>query len=277
MRKARYIKEIIRAVFIILAVIAIIGPIYWTVVTSLKDRVEIGLWPPTFWPRNPTDIWWRTVLFERINLPVYRNSFIIAICASLLAVVLGLPASYACARWSFKGRMDLLFMILTFRFLPQACVVLPIYMMARILNLLDTMPLIVCLYAAMNLPIFIWVIMSYIKEIPVELEESYMIDGHSRAAAFFRVILPLIRPGLIAITLLMVSLSFGEFLFAALLTQSGAAKTIPVVISEYLGGELGYEWGKVATLTLYSFIPLVLIFVAIRKHLVRGLTFGVVR
>jgi len=152
-----------------------------------------------------------------------------------------------------------------------------LYMFFRACGLLDTHIGVALVYAAINIPIVVWVLRSYFIEIPPELEESFMIDGYTRLRAFFRVTLPLSKPGIIAVSLLVLALSWGEFLFASILTSSPMAKTLPVGISEYMGGEWGYEWNKIAAVTIYGLIPLVIIFYLIRKHLVRGLTFGIVR
>ena len=268
-------KQVTIGILAIIILIWTLFPMYMLTLSTLKTRLEVTI--PSLTVKEPTLFWWQTVLFDRENLASYRNSFIASGGAALLGLALGLPAAYACSRFKFKGRNDLLFMILSFRFLPPACMVIPMFMLGKTVGLLDSPILTISLYASANIPIIVWVMMSYINEIPQELEESYMIDGHTRLQAFFKVTLPLVKTGLIAVTLLCIALTFGEFLFAALLTSSATAKTLPVSISEYMGGELGWEWGIIATLTMYGLIPLMVIFVLIRKHLVRGLTFGVVR
>jgi len=118
--------------------------------------------------------------------------------------------------------------------------------------------------------------LSYFQEIPVELEESYMIDGFSRLQAFLKVSLPLVRSGLAAISMLLIALNFGEFLFAAMLTSS-TAKTFPVYLAESAESPMALEWGRTASLVVWGLMLLIIIFVYVRKHLARGLTFGAIR
>lgn len=252
-------------------------PLYYALITAFKSRLEITYWPPTFLPKEFTIDYWIIVWFDRPTLVYYRNTIIASGLGTLIALVLGIPTAYTCARFNFRNRADVLFTILTFRFLPPAAVIIPLYMFMKQTMLLDTPWGLAFIYAAINIPIAVWVLRSYILEIPPELEESFMIDGYSRFKAFIKITLPLIKPGLIAVALLILALSWGEFLFAAVLTTSPLAKTLPVGISEYMGGEWGYEWNKIMATTFYAILPLIVIFFLIRKHLARGLTFGIVR
>jgi len=197
--------------------------------------------------------------------------------STLIALILAIPAAYCGARYRFKGKDTLMFLILTFRFLPPASVVISIFIFARNLGIIDTIGLLANVYAAMNLPIAVWVLMSYIREIPKEMEDSFMIDGYSRIQAVFKVTLPLLKTGIVAVALLLIALSFGEFLFAVILTFSPAAKTLPVGLSEAMGGEWGYHFDRIAAMLVLGLIPLLILFIALRKHLVRGLTFGIIR
>jgi len=252
-------------------------PMYYAFITAFKSRVEITYWPPTLIPTEFTTHYWITVWFDRPTIAYYRNTIIAGVISTMIALAFSIPTAYTCARFNFRNRADVLFTILTFRFLPPAAVVLPIYVFLRQLALIDTPISLGLLYGAINIPIGVWVLRSYIREIPPELEESYMIDGYSRTRAFFGITLPLIRPGLVAVSLIILALSWGEFLFASILTTSPVGKTLPVGISEYMGGEWGYEWNKIMAVTFYAIIPTLIAFFIIRKHLARGLTFGIVR
>jgi ABC-type glycerol-3-phosphate transport system permease component len=262
--------------FILLTIWTLI-PIYYSFITAFKSRIEITYWPPTLIPKEFTPQYWFIIWFDRPTIAYYRNTIIASLISTLIALAFSMPTAYTCARFNFKNRSDVLFTILTFRFLPPAAVVLPIYVFLRQLALIDTPISLGFIYGAINIPIGVWVLRSYIIEIPPELEESYMIDGHSRLRAFLDITLPLIRPGLVAVSLIILALSWGEFLFASILTTSPAGKTLPVGISEYMGGEWGYEWNKIMAATFYAIIPIIIAFIAIRKHLARGLTFGIVR
>jgi len=277
MNKSKTGSNIIYGILILIVLVWTLFPIYWTVTAAFKSRIEVVAWPPTFIPEKPTIKWFIDVWYDRPNPNYYANSILAMVGSTIIALALGIPAAYGCARYTFKGRQDVLFTILTFRFLPPATVVMPLYLIGRTFHLIDTTLFLSILYGGMNIPIITWVMLSYFREIPVELEESYQIDGYTRFEAFRRITFPLARPGMVAISMLVMAFSFGEYLFAAILTTSPAAKTLPVSIAEYMGGEWGYMWNQMAVLTTYGLIPLIIIFFLVRKNLVRGLTFGAVR
>jgi multiple sugar transport system permease protein len=259
-------------------------PLYWTLITSFKTKVDIYTFPPSFLPNSqgsPTLDFWTYTFTEALSgrpvIEYYRNSIVACSIGLVLCLAFSIPAAYALARFTFRGREDIAFLILTFRFLPPAAVVIPIFIFYRFLGLLDTPLGLGLIYGAIGSPIATWVLRSYFVEIPPELEESYMLDGYSRWTAVLKVLIPLAAPGIIAVGLLVFALSWGEFLFAVFLTSSAVGKTIPVGISEFLGGEKGYEWEQVAALTVSAIIPMIVAFTLIRKYLARGLTLGAVR
>ncbi|MEM3713754.1 MAG: carbohydrate ABC transporter permease [Nitrososphaeria archaeon] len=278
MNKSKFrFSNIIYVLLLFIVVVWTFIPLYWTLTAAFKSRLEVVAWPPTLIPAKPTLNWFIEVWFDRPNINYYINSILAMFGSALLALALGIPAAYGCARYRFRGRQDVLFTILTFRFLPPATVVMPLYIIGKTFHLIDTTLFLSILYGGMNIPIVTWVMLSYFKEIPVELEESFQLDGFSLFETFRRVTLPLARPGIFAVSMLVIAFSFGEFLFASILTTSPVAKTLPVSIAEYMGGEWGYMWNQMAALTVYGLIPLIIIFFIVRKNLVRGLTFGAVR
>jgi multiple sugar transport system permease protein len=278
MNKSKFsYSNLIYVILLILVLVWTLLPVYWTITAAFKSRLEVIAWPPTFFPQKPTLNWFVSVWTDRPNINYYINSIVASIGSTIIALALGIPSAYGCARYTFRGRQDVLFTILTFRFLPPATVIVPLYLIGRMFHLIDTTLYLAILYGAINVPIVTWVLLSYFKEIPVELEESYQLDGYTLFGAFRKVTLPLARPGIVAVSMLIMAFSFGDFLIASILTTSPAAKTLPVGISEYMGGEWGYMWNQMAALTIYGLIPLLIIFFLVRKNLVRGLTFGAVK
>lgn len=263
----------------ILVLLWTLFPIYWCAVVALRPPGENRELATTLLPSHPTLdnliwVWWG--MGSKENIRYYLNSILVSVGGTGLALLLGIPAAYAGARWKFRGKRDILFTMLTFRFLPPASVALPLYLFGSYIHLLDTPLILILLYGSINAALVVWVMMSYFRDIPQELEESYMIDGYSRPRAFWKVTLTLSRPGLVAVSMLSIALLFGEFLLAGILT-SFWGKTFPVYLSESWAIGRGYEWGKICSLTLYGLAPLIIGFLAVRKHLVRGLTFGVVK
>jgi len=269
-------KNVINSLINIIILVWILFPLYWLVNMSLKSFGELRTWPPTFFPMQPTFVNYIDALITLNALPYLINTFIVAAGSTALALGLSLPMAYIASRFEFRGKWDILFTILTFRFLPPAAIVIPLYMFARTLGLFDTHTLLIMIYSAINIPIGTWVLMSYFDEIPKEIEEAYMLDGYSRLKTFLKITLPLSKTGIIAIFMILFALSYGEYLLAGMLTTS-AAKTFPVFMGERWESPRGIEYGLLSAAAIIALIPLIIIFVSVRKHLVRGLTFGAVR
>jgi multiple sugar transport system permease protein len=143
-------------------------------------------------------------------------------------------------------------------------------------GLLNNLLGLIILYAAFNLPIITWVLRSYFEEIPAGIEESYMLDGHSRFKAFFKITMPLSLPGIVAVSVLSVALAWGEFLFAVILTFNKSAKTLPVGVAEFTG-DIGILWQEITVYGFVALIPLIIFILFVQKHLVRGLTMGALK
>ncbi len=208
-------------------------------------------------------------------LPRFVNSIIIAVCSTVLAVGLGTLSAYGFSRFKVPLRDDLLFFILSTRMMPPIAVAIPIYLMYRELGLTDTRLGMILLYTAVNVSLAVWLLKGFIDEIPREYEEAAMIDGYTRLQAFRKVVLPQAATGIAATAIFCMIFAWNEYAFAVLLT-SGDAQTTPPFIP-FIIGEGGQDWPAVAAATTLFLIPIVLFTVLLRKHLLRGITFGAVR
>ncbi len=205
----------------------------------------------------------------------FSNSIIIAFGSTFLAVFLGTITAYAFSRFKVPLADDLLFFILSTRFMPPIAVAIPIYLMYRTLGLSDTKLGMVLLYTAVNVSLAVWLLKGFIDEIPREYEEAAMIDGYSRLHAFIKVVLPQAATGIAATAIFCLIFAWNEYAFAVLLT-SGEAQTMPPFIP-FIIGEGGQDWPAVAAATTLFLIPIFVFTVLLRKHLLRGITFGAVR
>ena len=203
------------------------------------------------------------------------NSLIIGFGSTFLAVFLGTLAAYAFSRFKVPLKDDLLFFILSTRMMPPIAVAIPIYLMYRTLGLSDTHLGMIILYTAVNLSLAVWLLKSFMDEIPREYEEAAMIDGYTRFQAFYKVVLPQATTGIAATAIFCLIFSWNEYAFALLLT-SGNAQTAPPFIPIIIG-EGGLDWPAVAAGTTLFLLPVVVFTVLLRKHLLRGITFGAVR
>jgi multiple sugar transport system permease protein len=215
------------------------------------------------------------VVSESKFVPRFWNSVVIAFGSTALAVFLGTLAAYGFSRFRVPLKDDLLFFILSTRMMPPIAVAIPIYLMYRELGLQDTKLGMILLYTAVNVSLAVWLLKGFIDEIPREYEEAAMIDGYSRLQAFRKVVLPQAVTGIAATAIFCLIFAWNEYAFAVLLT-SGEAQTAPPFIPIIIG-EGGQDWPAVAAGTTLFLVPIVVFTVLLRKHLLRGITFGAVR
>jgi len=266
--------KIITYLLVVVSVAFFTFPIFWMVMTSFKAPLDIVARPP-LWVFKPTLFNYEYLLIYWDIMTFIKNSIIVSVVGSIVTVVCGSLAAYALARLDLKRKNVLTYEILSLRIMPPVVAMIPIYLMAQMLNLINTHIILILVYSTFNLPLTVLVLMSFFKEIPIEIEEAAMIDGCTRFQVFIRIVLPLSLPGIIVVTLLCMSFMWNEFLFANILTGQ-ATKTLPVVAG-LAKTHRGIAWGQAASVGVVTIIfPLILAFV-LRKYLVRGLTLGAVK
>lgn len=207
--------------------------------------------------------------------PRFLNSVIIAFGSTALAVFLGTLAAYGFSRFKVPLADDLLFFILSTRMMPPIAVAIPIYLMYRQLGLSDTALGMILLYTAINVSLAVWLLKGFMDEIPREYEEAALIDGYTRLQAFFKVVLPQATTGIAATAIFCLIFAWNEYAFAVILT-SGEAQTAPPFIPTIIG-EGGMDWPAVGAGTTIFLVPILVFTILLRKHLLRGITFGAVR
>jgi multiple sugar transport system permease protein len=205
----------------------------------------------------------------------FLNSVVVGFGSTFLSVLLGTLSAYAFSRFRVPLKDDLLFFILSTRFMPPIAVAIPIFLMYRTLGLSDTWLGLILLYTAVNVSLAVWLLKGFIDEIPREYEEAAMIDGYSRLQAFVKVVLPQAATGIAATAIFCLIFAWNEYAFAVLLT-SGNAQTAPPFIPTIIG-EGGLDWPAVGAGTTLFLMPILIFTILLRKHLLRGITFGAVR
>lgn len=301
--------DALRVVVAIVVCAIFMIPVVWMFSTAFKPRKAIISTPPQvffrptlegfvglFWKRSTlteaqmaeyqkrTDLhWWDRVALEQ-GLAIVRpsdyvgqlrNSVIIAGGSTILAVGLGVLAAYAFSRFKVKGQADMEFFILSTRMLPPVVVTIPIFLMYRRLGIFDTHVGMIILYTVFNLSLSVWLLKGFIDEIPREYEEAALIDGYSRWQAFTKIVLPQSITGIAATTVFCLIFAWNEYAFALMLT-SNRARTAPPSIPSVIG-TAGVDWAAIAAGSLLFLIPVVIITFALRKYLLRGITFGAIR
>lgn len=260
------------------AVLIYLFPLYWLVNTSLKPRAELFGSIPTLIAQQPTLDAYGSVLFDRGFLGLLRNSLIVCALTVLLTLVISLAITYPITRLpvSRRLRVGVLNWALSLRFLPPIAVVIPYFVIVRTIGLYNHPLALVFVYTLANLPFGIWMLKGFMSEVPLELEEAAYVDGATRAVAFRRILLPLIAPGLLASAVIIFAFCWSEFLFALILTATRDAQTLPVGV-QGLVTQFEIIWNEMAAAGVIAVsVPLLLMFLA-RRHVLAGLTFGVIR
>jgi|ERR687893_2979869 multiple sugar transport system permease protein len=249
-------------------------PVFWIFLLSLKPDEQLFT---TYFIFDPTLENYK-IVFGTAGIPFGRfflNSLIISFGAVAIALVVGVPAAYAAARWKFRGSESLLFTLLSFRFAPELTVIIPLYVIYQQLGLFDTYVGMIWVYQLIALPFVVWILRSYFEDLSPELEQSALLDGYTRIRAFFLVVAPLVRPGIAAVSLISFIFAWNNFVFPLILTASDA-QTVTVGALSFLGGNRpNYNFTAAAAL-IAAIPPLVLAF-SIQRYLVRGLSFGAVK
>lgn len=264
---------ILKYLAIAVIVLVFIFPVYWTFITSIKPLGQAISYPPIFFPLRPTLSGYVEVVTVRGEL-VFRNSLIIAGFTTIISLAVGSLAAYSLARFKIGG-FHLPFWILSTRMMPGVAVIIPIFILVSKLGLVDRLLSVVATHLILTLPFVVWIMRGFFAEIPIELEESAMIDGCSRLTALRRIVLPLAAPGLIVVAFFCFVFSWNDFMFALVLTRQ-AAMTLPVKISG-MHGPHGIIWTTVSAFACLGTIPVVTLAIIGQKYLVRGMTLGAIK
>ena len=248
-------------------------PIYWLAAISVKSPAEIFAYPPVWLP-EALNLSSYATLFRDGDAWAVWNSLVIAGTSTAIAMTLGVLAAYALARYRTGGE-HLALWILSQRMVPPICVAFPVFLAFSALRIVDTYGGLILLYTAFNLPYVIWMMRGYIQEIPVELEQSAMVDGLSRWQVIRRVVLPMARGGLFATAVFTFIFAWNDFLFALVLTRSEVV-TYPVQVTGYFGSQSTF-WSKIGAMSMLGVLPMMLVAATMQRFIVRGMSMGAVK
>ena len=278
MRRQRPLTRILTVCVLVAIAIVFLFPLYYLVATSLKTKAELFAAEPTLVPQNPTLAAYNSVLFGRNMITLLWNSIIVGLTSTVLALIIAFAICYPITRLptSRRTRASVLNWALSLRFLAPIAVVIPYFTIVRTIGLYNQLPALILVYTIFNLPLSIWMLKGFLTEIPLELEEAALVDGASRWQAFRHVLLPLSRIGVLAAGIIVFAFDWAEFQFAFILTATPHAQTFPVGVAG-LVTQFEIIWNEMAAGAVIAIvIPLMLMFIA-RRHVMTGLTFGVIR
>jgi ABC-type glycerol-3-phosphate transport system permease component len=248
-------------------------PFWWMALSSVKSLRELYTVPPIWWPDVPTLDNYRKVLFES-NIPRYfLNSLVISVGSTGLALILAIFASYGFARFDFRGKPLLQSFVLVGQLLPTAAIIVPLFITLRVLGLVNTYWGLILVYMILTLPLSVWMLTSYFRAIPVELEEAAIIDGASRLGCLFRIVLPLSVPGIVSVLVYAFVTTWNEFIFALCFATDSSVKTLPIGLAEF-STEFNTDWGAVMAASVIMTLPIALLFLSMQRLFVGGMTAG---
>jgi multiple sugar transport system permease protein len=250
-------------------------PFFWQALTSLKPDADL-LAVDRLLRAAPTLAHYRVVLERSVMPEALLNSLGVALLTTLLALALGVPGAYALARLPVPGKPALLLGVVACTAFPQITTVGPLFVALRALGLRDTWTALVLADASFALPLVLWLLAGFVREIPVDVEEAAGLDGAGRLGVLARVVLPLMAPGVVSAALLVFLMSWNEFLFAFTFTATEASRTVPVALALF-PGIFEVPWGDIAAASMLASLPPIVIVVALQRWLVRGLTAGALR
>lgn len=260
-------------------VLALLGlyavPYAWQLLTSLKPEAELLRLPPLL-PSRFTLEHYHVVLTQSALVRALANSLAVAVLTTALVVALGLLAAYAIARLPVPAKGWLLLGVVAATAFPQIATVSPLFLLMRAFALRDTWTALVLAHTALGLPVAIWLLAGFLREIPLELEQAAAIDGAGRAQIMRWIVLPLVAPGTASVALLTFLLSWNEFLYAYTFTATEASRTVPVALALF-PGVFEVPWGDIAAASILASLPPVIIVLALHRYLVRGLLAGALK
>lgn len=272
--------------------IFLFGPVYWMVATSLMTESEMLSVPPHIVPLEPTLRNYMTVLgigdpdylaFANNRAPAVfdiapamRNSLLVAVTVALLNLAIATPAAYAFARLNVRGALPVLMTYLAVRMIPPIMIVVPLFLVMRTLGLIDTKLSLIIVYCFFTVPFSIWVLQSYFKAMPGDLEDAALIDGCTRWQTVRHILLPLARPGLTCVAILSFMGAWSEFLFAVVFSKSGDSKTLPVVAASF-ADNASIQFDYVMTAGVLTALPPFILALFFQRYIVGGLAAGAVK
>ena len=279
--------SLVQTILMAAALVVVLFPIFWIVMTSIKPPTDWNASPAIWVPSHPTLINFKT-LFDPDALREYGvggvsqsatkavlGSVLASIVSTCISVVIGLFSAIGISRYG-NGNKSTPLVILSGRMFPPAAIAVPFVIMFSTLHLIDSYSGLIAIYVAVTLPFSTWMLKSFVDDLPREIEEAAMLDGRSRIMAHLTVTIPIIKGGLFATTMFVFILNWSEFMFALVLSYSNIS-TIPVQLAKYVTATAGTLYGVQAALAVLAMLPLVIVGYFIQSHLARGMTFGAIK
>ena len=257
--------------------VVLVFPVFWMVSTAFKPDDEINSAEPTWVTLHPTLDHFRDAMDSPDFWRIVQNSLIVVLVAVAVSIAVAFVAAVALAKYRFTGRKLFVVLMIGILMLPAVGLVIPLYVVLARYHLTNTLTGVILTYITFVLPFAVWTLRGFVLGIPKELEEAAMVDGSSRVGAFFRILLPLVAPGLVATSVFVFITSWNEFVFAYVLLNDQSKQTVTVWLSEFYGTSRQVDWGGLMAGSILAAIPVLIFFVLVQRKIAFGLTSGAVK
>jgi trehalose/maltose transport system permease protein len=276
----RFLKRLPLWILIVIIFVYALFPFYWALRSSFTPDGELFNTPIDYWPKHPTLDNYR----EAINTSVFQhallNSTIVAGAVTLISLAIGSLAAYSLGRFRFRGRSAVLYLMLSMTIFPQIAILGALYTMIRDFHLYDHLTALIFSYMIFTLPFTVWVLTSFMRALPGDLEEAAYVDGATPLQVFYKVLLPLIAPGLVTTGLLAFIAAWNEYLYALSFIQTPNNYTVPLAITSFVGksgSTFQVPWGQIMAATIMVTLPLIAATLVLQRRILAGLTAGAVK
>ncbi|MEG1525498.1 MAG: carbohydrate ABC transporter permease [Clostridia bacterium] len=276
MKRRKWVKWVIVYSLLLMFLVIALFPVYWMGITSFKTQKEIYSPVPTFWPKSFTFSAYKEMLFERGFLQNIKNSLIVACSVTIISAVLSYIAAYAIVKLDFPGRKFSSKAVLYAYLLPRTILYIPLYLLVSKLGLSNSLWGLILIYPTFTIPYATWMLIAYLKSIPIELEEAAEIDGCNKIQSMIRIALPMSLPGVMSTVIFMFTMCWSEYLYALVVVQEAAKKTITLALSNMMIGDV-FSWGPLMAGSIICTIPVLIMYMVSSKYLVTGTTAGAVK
>jgi multiple sugar transport system permease protein len=272
LRVRRWIGLALTWATIIAALIFFLGPFFWILTTSVKANEDYFAYPPVWVPADASLKHYAALFTRSSGARYFTNSLMISTLSMLAALVVSLPTAYSIARWRFGGGF-LSLVLLVLRMLPAIALIIPLYIMYKLLGLTNSYLGLVLVYTVLYVPFAVWLLVGFLRDFPVEIEEAALIDGCSRLRALVSVVVPIIAPGLAVVALFSFIATWNEFLFAIVLTGI-ETKTMMVLVTSFTSGGTDMFYGEASASVVLGVLPAFIVAFLLQRYLVKGLALG---
>jgi len=273
----KVINRILFWVLVVFIIVYTVFPFVWAALSSIKPNVELFSTPVQYWPSAINLSFYEYVLANGDFLRALRNSIIVSFTTVAISLTLGSLCAYAMGRLQFRGRVPLMYLILSMTMFPQIAILGSLFQIISSAGLFDRLPALIIAYLTFTLPFTVWVLTNFFKAMPGELEEAALVDGATPFQAFVRILLPLAAPGLVTTGLLAFIAAWNEYLYALTFTQT-RARTVQPAIASFTGNtQFELPWGNILAASVLVTLPLVLLVLIFQRKILAGLTAGAVK